>query len=140
MADFRKFANESLIKEILPVVDNLERALDSTGQDQTENQSVVEGVQMTLSGILKIFEKFQVQPIESLGKTFDPGFHQAVMVEETDTQPDNTVLKELHKGYLMHDKLIRPAMVVVSKNKPASKKQETSETKNEEADNNIESE
>jgi len=140
MADFRKFANETLIKEMLSVVDNLERALDSTSLDQPEDKSVAEGVQMTLTEILKIFEKLQVKPIESLGKTFDPGFHQAVMVEETDIHPDNTVLKELHRGYLMHDKLIRPAMVVVSKNKPATVDQENSEAENAEAKNDMDSE
>ena len=135
MADFRKFANESLIKEMLPVVDNLERALGSTSQDQPENKSVAEGVQMTLAEIHKIFEKFQVKPIESLGKTFDPGFHQAVMVEETDIHPDNTVLKELHKGYLMNDKLIRPAMVVVSKKKSTTVSQKNNEVENAKGDN-----
>lgn len=140
MADFRKYANETLIKEMLPVVDNLERALDSAGQDQPESKSVAEGVQLTLAEIHKIFEKFQVKQIESLGKTFDPGFHQAVMVEKTDKQPENTVLKELQKGYLMHDKLIRPAMVIVSKNKPATVNQENNEAESAEANNNTDSE
>ncbi len=117
MEDFRKFANESLIKLLLPVVDNLERALDSEGENQHANNSIAEGVQMTLAEILKIFEKFHVKPVESLEKPFDPGFHQAVMQEENDSHPDKTVLKELQKGYLMHDKLIRPSMVVVSKKK-----------------------
>jgi len=136
MADFRKFANESLIQELLPVVDNLERALDSTGQDPPENKSVAQGVQMTLSEILKIFEKFHVQQIESLGKIFDPGFHQAVMQEESENHPDKTILTELQKGYLMHDKLVRPAMVVVSKKKPAPEDQNNSEVKDLK-DNNI---
>ena len=114
--DFRKFANESLIKALLPVIDNLERALDSASNNQHSN-SLVEGVQLTLSEVFKIFEKFNVKQIESLEKPFDPGFHQAVMQQEADTCPDKTILKELQKGYLMHDKLIRPAMVVVSRKK-----------------------
>ena len=130
MNDFRKFANESLVLAMLPVIDNLERALESTGDDQSENQSVVEGVQMTLSEILKIFEKFHVNQIESVGKLFDPGFHQAVMQQETDNHPHKTVLKELQKGYLMHDKLIRPAMVVVSKKKATTENQKNNEQKN----------
>ena len=132
MNDFRKFANESLVLAMLPVIDNLERALESTGDDQSENQSVVEGVQMTLSEILKIFEKFHVNQIESVGKPFDPGFHQAVMQQETDNHPDKTVLKELQKGYLMHDKLIRPAMVVVSKNKTTTENQKNNAQENKE--------
>lgn len=112
--EFRKFANESLIKEMLPVVDNLERAITSSGDDENTNTCIVEGVDMTLKEILRIFEKFGVKPIESLGKTFDPCFHQAVMQEETGKHPENTVLKELQKGYMIHDRLLRPAMVVVS--------------------------
>ena len=127
MTDFRKFANETLIKEMLPVIDNLERALESVSQDQPESKSVAEGVRMTLAEILKIFEKYQVKQIESLGETFDPGFHQAVMQQENDSQPDKTILQELQKGYLMHDKLIRPAMVVVSKKKTTAENQNNSD-------------
>lgn len=127
LADFRKFANESLIKEMLPVIDNLERALDSTSQDQPENKSVVEGVDLTLSEILKIFEKYNVHQIESLGATFDPSFHQAVMQQESENHPDKIVLKELQKGYLMHDKLLRPAMVVVSKKTTTTENQASNE-------------
>ncbi|MBL7180736.1 MAG: nucleotide exchange factor GrpE [Desulfobacterales bacterium] len=127
MEDFRKFANESLIKALLPVIDNLERALDSAGNNQHVNDAFVEGVQLTLSEVLKIFEKFNVNPIESLEKPFDPGFHQAVMQQETDNYPDKTVLTELQKGYLMHAKLIRPAMVVVSKKKEMPENQENDE-------------
>ncbi len=117
MADFKKFANESLIKELLSVVDNLERAINSSANDEYVNSSVVEGVNMTLKEILKIFEKYSVKPIESLGKTFDPNFHQAISQEETEEHPENTVLKEFNKGYLMHDRLIRPSIVIVSKTK-----------------------
>ncbi len=121
MEDFRKFANESLIKLLLPAVDNLERALDSAGNNRQADNPISEGVQMTLAEILKIFEKFHVKLIESLEKPFDPGFHQAVMQEENDSHPDKTVLKELQKGYLMHDRLIRPSMVVVSSKKETQK-------------------
>ena len=66
---------------------------------------------------LKFFKKFNVKPILSLNESFDPNFHQAVMQEETEDYPDNVVLKELQKGYQMHDRLLRPAMVIVSKSK-----------------------
>jgi molecular chaperone GrpE len=119
--DFRKFANESLIKDILPIVDNLERALEiSDGDDEKTSDSMREGVEMTLKGLLNTLKKYGVVPIESLEKPFDPNFHQAVMQEESETRPDNTVSQELQKGYMMQDRLLRPAMVVVSK-KPASK-------------------
>lgn len=116
MSEFRKFSNESLIKEMLSVVDNLERALDSQSNKQART-GLVEGVAMTLKEILNIFEKFSVKPVESLGKPFDPAFHQAVMQEETDGHPENIVTNEMQKGYMMHDRLIRPAMVVVSTSK-----------------------
>lgn len=115
MNDFGKFANESFVKAMLPVVDNLDRAIESSSDDDHSIRSVVEGVNMTLKEILKIFEQFGVKPFESLGKTFDPALHQAVMQKETDNHPEKTILNELEKGYMMHDRLLRPAMVVVSK-------------------------
>ncbi len=128
MNDFRKFANESFIKAMLPVVDNLDRAIESSSNDDHAQNSVVEGVNMTLKEILKVFEQFNVRPFESLGKAFDPALHQAVMQEETDDHPENTVLNELQKGYMMHDRLLRPAMVVVSKTKePENQENEAQE-------------
>ncbi len=123
MNDFRKFSNESFAKAMLPVVDNLDRAIESSSDDDHSNSSVVEGVNMTLKEILKIFEQFGVKPFESLGKTFDPAVHQAVMQEESDDHPEKTILNELEKGYMIHDRLLRPAMVVVSK-KTESENQE----------------
>ena len=119
--DFRKFANESLIKEILPIVDNLERALEiPEGDSEATSDNMREGVEMTLKVLLSCLKRYGVVPIDSLEKPFDPNFHQAVMQEESETRPDNTVSQELQKGYMMQDRLLRPAMVVVSK-KPASK-------------------
>ena len=128
MNDFRKFANESFIKAMLPVVDNLDRAIESSSNDDHGQNSVLEGVNMTLKEILKVFEQFNVKPFESLRKAFDPALHQAVMQEETDDHPENTVLNELQKGYMMHDRLLRPAMVVVSKTKePENQENEAQE-------------
>ena len=131
MNDFRKFANENFAKAMLPVVDNLDLAIASASNDQQANSSVVEGVTMTLKEIYKVFEQFGVRPIESIGKTFDPVFHQAMMQEETETYPENTVSRELQKGYMIHDRLLRPAMVVVSKKKEAPENIEN-QTKNRE--------
>lgn len=113
-AEFKKFANETLIREILPIIDNLERAIESSATDAETKNGLVEGVDMTLREMLKVFEKFDVKPIAAIGKTFDPCFHQAVTQEKSDDHPDNTVIRELQKGYTMHDRLIRPAMVIVS--------------------------
>ncbi|MBT8373731.1 MAG: nucleotide exchange factor GrpE [Deltaproteobacteria bacterium] len=117
MDDFRKFANQSLIKEMLAVVDNLERALISSNGNSSVDKCMTDGVNLTLREILKVFEKFNVKPIESIGQPFDPNFHQAMMQEETDDYPENTVITELQKGYMIHDRLLRPSMVVVASSK-----------------------
>ena len=114
IGEFRKYANETLLKDLLTVIDNLERAMDSTGDNKDADSCVVEGVEMTLKEIRKVVERYGVTPIEALGELFDPNFHQAMMQEESDAYPENTVLKELQKGYLLHDRLLRPSMVVVS--------------------------
>jgi len=114
MGDFRKYANQSLIKEMLAVVDNLERALNSSNGISSNDKCMADGVSLTLKEILKVFEKFNVKPIEAIGQPFDPTFHQAMMQEETDDYPENTVITELQKGYMIHDRLLRPSMVVVA--------------------------
>ena len=119
MADFRKYANASLVKELLGVVDNLERAIESSNGSNKEGQ-LSEGLNLTLKELLKIFKEFHACPIEALGKPFDPCYHQAMMQQETTDQPENVVLNELQKGYMIHDRLLRPAMVVVSKSPAGS--------------------
>jgi molecular chaperone GrpE len=112
--DFRKFANQSLIKELLPIIDNLELAVKSANENKNVDNYLLDGVDLTLKEILKIFEKYHVKAIEALGKTFDPRYHEAVMREETDKHPENLITNELQKGYLIHDRLLRPSMVVVA--------------------------
>ena len=124
MEDYRKFANQSLLKEMLSVVDNLELAINSSNDGEKPDQSLIEGLNLTLNEILKVFERFNVKAIEARGKTFDPAFHEAVMREETDDYPENTVISEFQKGYLIHDRLLRPAMVVVAMPKTAAPKNE----------------
>lgn len=116
MEDFKKYANELLLKELLTVVDNLERALTSSGSlsPGLPDACIVEGVEMTLKEIMRVLEKFHVKPIDALGKPFDPVFHEAVMQEDADAYPENTVCNVLQKGYMVHDRLLRPAMVSVS--------------------------
>ena len=117
MEDFRKFSNQSLIKEMLSVVDNLELAMNSTEGHESIDKGLLEGLEMTHREILKVFERFNVTPICAAGQPFDPAYHEAVMQEETDEFAENTVINELQKGYLIHDRLLRPAMVVVAKPK-----------------------
>ncbi len=120
MSEFRKYANESLISEMLTVVDNIERAIITSSSNDQANSCIIEGVSLTLKEILKVFDNFGVKPIESLCKAFDPNFHQAVMQEESEKHPDNTVIAELQKGYMIHDRLLRPSMVIVSKLKSSN--------------------
>jgi molecular chaperone GrpE len=123
MAEFQKYANQALLKELLPIIDNLELAIKAAAEaaDSTD-ACLLDGVELTRKEILKVFENFHVEPIDALGKPFDPNFHEAVMREESEEHPENTVVNELQKGYLMHDRLLRPSMVVVAmpKNKEAS--------------------
>lgn len=112
--DFKKFSNESLVKALLPAIDNLERAIESAGND-ANNKGIVDGVKMTLEDVMKTFEKFNVLPVAAEGETFNPMLHQAVMQEEADGVPANQVLKVLQNGYTMNERLLRPAMVVVSR-------------------------
>lgn len=110
-----KYANENLLKELLTIVDNLERAIDSAEPQGDADDPLMQGIQLTLSEVLRILERFNVQPVKAVGEPFDPAFHQAMMQEETADHPANTVLSEMQKGYVMHDRLLRPAMVVVAK-------------------------
>ena len=112
--DLRKYANQNLLRELLNVVDNLERAIVATS-DPGNKDGLVEGVDMTLKELLKTFEKFGVTPIEAVNQPFDPNLHEAVMQEENADVAENTVVRELQKGYQIHDRLLRPAMVVVSR-------------------------
>ncbi|MFZ7125178.1 MAG: nucleotide exchange factor GrpE [Desulfobacterales bacterium] len=113
--DFRKYANQALVKDLLIVVDNLERALESCRNENGSSSQLMEGVDLTLKEILKVLEKYGVKPIEALEKPFDPAMHEAVMQEDVEDVPGNTVVREFQKGYWMHDRLLRPSMVAVSK-------------------------
>jgi molecular chaperone GrpE len=119
----RKYANESLIKALLPVVDNLELAIRSAKENGKGDEGLLEGIEMTRKEILKVFEKFGVTPVEAEGKPFDPSVHEAAMQESSGTFPENTVIREFQKGYMIQERLLRPSMVVVSKGEDGSKQQ-----------------
>lgn len=111
----RKFALESFSKELLPVVDNLERALESASGDEDVVKPIAEGVELTLKSFLDALTKFNVAVVDPVGEPFDPNLHQAMsMIENPDAEP-NTVLTVLQKGYTLNGRLVRPAMVMVSK-------------------------
>jgi molecular chaperone GrpE len=112
--ELKEFANESLMKELLPVVDNLELALNH-GRQQEAGSALLEGVENVLKGFLQVMTKFGVTPIQAQGEKFDPTFHNAVMQQEDEAAADQTILQELQKGYLLKNRLLRPAMVVVAR-------------------------
>jgi molecular chaperone GrpE len=114
-AELLQFANENLIKELLPVVDNLELALEH-GRQLDAPQPLLEGLELVYQGFLKALTRFGVTTIVCVGQPFDPAFHNAVMQEETTEAEDSAILKELQKGYLLQSRLLRPAMVAVAKN------------------------
>jgi molecular chaperone GrpE len=112
--DSVSFANESIIRELLPIVDNLERALEHA-EKEAQVDSLTEGVSITLKAFRDTLTRFGCAAFEAHGMAFDPNFHEAVMQEESRDYPENTVLRELQKGYMLHSRLLRPAMVIVSK-------------------------
>ena len=112
--DLLRFGNETLVKELLPVIDNLERAIEHAGKTE-EAKSIAEGVALTLNGFLKVLEKSDVTRVDALGRTFDPNLHEAVYQEEKDGVEPGTVVGEFQKGYVMDGRLLRPSMVSVAK-------------------------
>ncbi|HEY5648844.1 MAG TPA: nucleotide exchange factor GrpE [Nitrospiria bacterium] len=114
-AEQLRYANESILKELLPVLDNLERAIEHI-KGEPEVSQWGEGVELTHRQCLEALKKFGVVPIKSLGEAFDPNHHQAMTFIETSELPENTVAEELQRGYLHHERVLRPAMVAVAKN------------------------
>ncbi|WP_414981901.1 nucleotide exchange factor GrpE [Congregibacter sp.] len=111
----RKFALERFCSELLPVVDNLERALEAINSDDPALGSIAEGVDLTLKSFVGALSKFQIEQLDPVGEPFDPQHHQAMsMIENPDAEP-NTVLAVMQKGYTLNGRLVRPAMVMVSK-------------------------
>lgn len=108
-----RFGNEQLLKELLLVVDNLERAIKAA-QTNRGDSALVQGVELTLKQLSGILAKFGVQAIETSGQDFDPSAHQAVSYGPSDDVPANKVLDEFQKGYRLHDRILRAAMVSVS--------------------------
>jgi molecular chaperone GrpE len=116
--DDAKFdAKNKVLKEMLPVVDNLERAIEHAGGGGEKNP-IVEGVQLVLRQFTTAFERLEVTAIDAMNQPFDPNLHEAISQQESD-QPPGTVVQVLQRGYRIGDRLLRPALVVVAKAKPA---------------------
>jgi molecular chaperone GrpE len=115
----RKFALEKFAAEMLVSVDNLERALQSIDKDDESNKGIIEGVELTLQGLIASLEKFGVKAVDPQDQPFNPEFHQAMSMQEVEGVAPNTVIAVMQKGYELNGRLIRPAMVMVSKAAPA---------------------
>lgn len=129
-----RFANEVLIKDLLPVVDNLERAVTHAAGGGN-GKPLVEGVEMVLKGFLDVLAKNGVSPVASVGASFDPSRHEAMAQVESETDEPNTIIAEHQKGYLFGARLLRPALVTVAKtSKTKEKKNDGSKVENDPSD------
>ncbi len=115
-SDSIRFGNESLLKNLLPIIDNLERAIQCA-KDAGTSGPLLEGVELTHKQFLETVGKVGVRQVSTTGNSFDPAIHQAVTQVESETVEPNTVIEEFQKGYLLHDRILRPAMVSVAKEK-----------------------
>ena len=115
----RKFALEKFAGEMLTTVDNLERALQSIDKDDESKKGVIEGLELTLQGLIASLDKFGVKAIDPQDQPFNPEFHQAMSMQEVPGVAPNTVIAVMQKGYELNGRLIRPAMVMVSKAAPS---------------------
>lgn len=115
LTNFLKYANSNLVEDLLPIVDNFERAIKMDDNDLSDEVSkFLEGFKMIYGNLINILNKFEVKEIEAEGVEFNPSFHQAVLTDKDENKPSGVVLEVLQKGYMYKDKVIRPAMVKVN--------------------------
>ncbi len=112
--EYSKFALLPLIQKLLPVIDDLERALAQFDSSK-DLEGLSKGVEMITRSLQEIIKNEGVEPIEALGKAFDPQYHQPLIVEESNEHSENTVIEEFQTGYILHGRVIRPSLVKVSK-------------------------
>ena len=110
-----KYAISSFAKNLLTVADNLHRAIEAAAQNTESCKDLLKGVEMTEAELMKVFNKHGITKMEVIGKHFDPNFHQVIQEVEDKEKPNGTVIAELQTGYMINDRILREAMVVVSK-------------------------
>ena len=111
-----KYGQEKFSAELLSVMDNLERALDAASAHENEAvKAIYDGVDLTLKSFSDCFTKFNIEAVDPLGEPFDPALHQAMSMQENPDVEPNTVIAVMQKGYTLHGRVIRPAMVMVAK-------------------------
>jgi molecular chaperone GrpE len=121
-----KNANENLILQLLDTLDNFQRALNSA-KNSTDYENFHKGVELIYNHMKEILTKEGLKEIESIGKPFDPNFHEAVTQAESDKYDEGIIMDEISKGYMLNDRLLRASKVVVSKGKPKEKKEKSKE-------------
>jgi molecular chaperone GrpE len=139
--EIQKFGTESLLYDLLTVIDTLELALGHANDDDSSN-GLKQGIEMTLKEFNKVLGKFGLEYIDAMGKRFDPAFHEAMSHVEREDMDEGIVIEEFRKGYIFYDKLLRPSLVSVSKAVEEEKEDEAGEEKNDEEieNNNIKEE
>ncbi|MTB68594.1 nucleotide exchange factor GrpE [Providencia sp. wls1943] len=110
-----KFALEKFSNELLPVIDNLERAIEAADRDNEESKAMLEGLDLTLKTFLDAVSKFGIEPVDAANVPFNPEVHQAMTMIESPDHSSGQVINVMQKGYTLNNRLLRPAMVIVSK-------------------------
>lgn len=111
--EYLKFSQLSIIKKLLPIIDDLNRGMEAANASK-DFEGLQKGVEITARNLTELLRQEGVREIECVGKPFDPQYHEPLMVVSSDEHPENTIIEELHKGYIMHDRVIRPSLVKVS--------------------------
>jgi len=126
-ANLIRYGAENALREILPVIDNVERAVESARKHDDSNSQLREGIELILSQFLNALEKLGVQPIEAVGQPFDPNKHDALLHVHAPDSMEGLVVEEVRKGYYLHDKVLRPAQVTVGTSQPVQESGPTAE-------------
>ena len=113
-SDLQKYAGEGILKEVIHTVDNLEMAI-THAREAHQSESIIEGIEIILKQLLKSIERFGIKGFISIGEMFDPNRHEAVVQVESAEHEPNTIIAESQKGYFLHDRLLRPALVTVTR-------------------------
>lgn len=114
-ADFLKYANGNLLQDLLPFIDNLERAVEHVSLEHNNStRGLVEGIRLILKDLMGVLKKYGLKPIEGVGKPFDPNIHEAVRMVQSESHEPNTVIEEFQRGYRLKDRLLRSARVSVA--------------------------
>ena len=123
MEEQRRYASLGLLRDLLPVVDNFDRAIDALGSND-QSTELLEGVKMVSAQLRTVLEQHNCQPINAEGEPFDPSFHEAIAQEPSDEHPQGTVIRVPQIGYRVHERVIRPSHVVVSSGPPVEPKED----------------